>query len=111
MLGEWYDAKGQVVETSWSRRRIGLGLEELRGLDNVVGVAGGVDKVAAISGAIASRLVSALLPGGAAAGGCTAPGPAPTPGGSRGARRTPPREHAADEGARERMSQGIHRIL
>ena len=61
MLGEWYDAKGQVVETSWSRRRIGLGLEELRGLDNVVGVAGGVDKVAAISGAIAGRLISALV--------------------------------------------------
>lgn len=61
MLGEWYDVEGKVVQTSWSRRRIGLGLDELRRLNNVVGVAGGVEKVAAIKGAIAGRLIDALV--------------------------------------------------
>lgn len=61
MLGEWYDIDGNVVETSWSRRRIGLGLDELRGLSNVVGVAGGVEKVDAIRGAIAGHLIDALV--------------------------------------------------
>lgn len=61
MLGEWYDAHGEVVETSWSERRIGVGLDELRGMDNVVGVAGGVEKVAAIRGAIRGRLIDALV--------------------------------------------------
>ena len=61
MLGEWYDLEGRVVETSWSRRRIGLGLDELRRLSNVVGVAGGVEKVDAIRGAIAGGLIDALV--------------------------------------------------
>ncbi|MFD0865644.1 sugar-binding domain-containing protein, partial [Tessaracoccus lubricantis] len=61
MLGEWYDADGRVVETSWSERRIGLGLDELRGMGNVVGVAGGVEKVAAIRGAIRGGLIKALV--------------------------------------------------
>lgn len=61
MLGEWYDLEGRVVETSWSRRRIGLGLDELRRLSNVVGVAGGVEKVDAIRGAIAGHLIDALV--------------------------------------------------
>lgn len=61
MLGEWYDSDGKVVETSWSGRRIGLGLDELRRLDNVVGVAGGLEKVAAIRGAIAGGLIDALV--------------------------------------------------
>ena len=61
MLGEWYDADGRVVETSWSERRVGVGLDELRGMSNVVGVAGGVEKVAAIRGAIRGGLIDALV--------------------------------------------------
>lgn len=61
MLGEWYDIEGNIVETSWSQRRIGLSLDELRGLSNVVGAAGGVEKVDAIRGAIAGRLIDALV--------------------------------------------------
>lgn len=61
MLGEWYDIRGRVVQTNWSRRRIGLSLDDLRGLRNVVGVAGGVEKVAAIRGAIAGRLIDGLV--------------------------------------------------
>ncbi|MBB1482902.1 hypothetical protein H5392_03390 [Tessaracoccus sp. MC1865] len=61
MLGEWYDAEGRVVATPWSERRIGLGLDELREMSNVVGVAGGVEKVGAIRGAIRGRLITALV--------------------------------------------------
>jgi len=61
MLGEWYDVEGRVVETDWSRRRLGVALDELRELDNVVGVAGGVEKVDAIRGAIAGGLIDALV--------------------------------------------------
>lgn len=50
-----------MVETSWSERRIGVGLDELRGMSNVVGVAGGVEKVAAIRGAIRGGLIDALV--------------------------------------------------
>ena len=61
MLGEWYDVEGRVVETDWSRRRLGVALDELRELDNVVGVAGGVEKVDAIRGAIAGGLIDVLV--------------------------------------------------
>lgn len=61
MLGEWYDIEGRVVETDWSKRRLGLALDEVRALDNVVGVAGGVEKVDAIRGAIAGRLIDVLV--------------------------------------------------
>lgn len=61
MLGEWYDIAGNVVETDWSKRRIGLPLDAIRSLDNVVGVAGGVEKVDAIRGAIAGKLIDVLV--------------------------------------------------
>ena len=54
-------AQGRVVETDWSRRRLGVALDELRELDNVVGVAGGVEKVDAIRGAIAGGLIDTLV--------------------------------------------------
>lgn len=61
MLGEWFDARGRVVHTNWSGRRVGLSLDDLRAMNNVVGVAGGVEKVAAIRGAIRGRLIDALV--------------------------------------------------
>lgn len=61
MIGEWYDIDGRVVETPWSRRRIGVGLDELRGLGKIVGVAGGVEKVDAIRGAVAGQLIDVLV--------------------------------------------------
>ena len=61
IMGEWFDIEGNVVETSWSRRRVGLGLEELRALQNVVAVAGGLEKVDTIRGAVAGRLIDALV--------------------------------------------------
>lgn len=61
MLGEWFDARGQVVSGATSARRIGLGLEQLRELPNVVGVAGGRHKAEAVLGAIRGRFIKVLV--------------------------------------------------
>jgi len=60
MLGEWFDLRGHVVPVT-SDRRIGLRLEQLRAMPNVVGVAAGLDKVTAIKGAVAGRLIKVLI--------------------------------------------------
>ncbi len=60
MFGEWFDARGEVVPGT-SDRRIGLSLDQVRAMPNVVGVAAGLDKVAAIRGAVAGHLVKVLI--------------------------------------------------
>lgn len=61
MLGEWFDIRGRVIPEATSDRRIGLGLDTLRGMNNVVGVAGGLDKVNAILGAVSGRFIKVLI--------------------------------------------------
>ncbi|MGC3953307.1 MAG: sugar-binding transcriptional regulator [Propionicimonas sp.] len=61
MLGEWYDTEGRAVSGEHSDRRIGLSLDEVRAMPNVVGAAGGVHKVDAIRGAAAGRLIKVLI--------------------------------------------------
>lgn len=61
MLGEWFDIRGNVIADATSQRRIGLPLETLRGMPNVVGVAGGVDKIDAIIGAVNGRFIQVLI--------------------------------------------------
>ena len=52
MLGEWFDSRGRLIRKATSDRKIGLGIERLRQMPNVIGVAGGLDKVEAIAGAL-----------------------------------------------------------
>ncbi|MFV0405671.1 MAG: sugar-binding transcriptional regulator [Propioniciclava sp.] len=61
MIGEWFDAQGQVVHEATSARRIGLTMAQMRELPHVVCVAGGLDKTAAIRGAIAGGIVDVLI--------------------------------------------------
>ncbi len=61
MLGEWFDARGAIVASATSDRRIGLPLEQVRSMPNVVGVAGGPDKVEAIRGALEGRYIKVLV--------------------------------------------------
>lgn len=61
MLGEWFDARGRILAAATSDRRIGLSLERLRGMPNVVGVAAGPDKVEAVLGAIRGRFIKVLV--------------------------------------------------
>lgn len=61
MLGEWFDARGRIVSAATTDRRIGLTLERLRAMPNVVGVAGGSEKVQAVLGAIRGRYIKVLV--------------------------------------------------
>lgn len=61
MLGEWFDLDGRVVVGTNSDRRIGLSLDKLRTMPNVIVVAAGVHKADAIRGAVAGQLVKVLI--------------------------------------------------
>jgi lsr operon transcriptional repressor len=61
MLGEWLDARGHVVAGATSDRRIGIGLDELREMPNVVGIAGGKDKAAAIHAVLEGGYLNVLI--------------------------------------------------
>ena len=61
MLGEWFDRTGAVVPAESSGRRIGITLDALRALPNVIGVAGGVEKTQAIAGAVRGRYLDVLV--------------------------------------------------
>jgi lsr operon transcriptional repressor len=60
-MGEWFDVEGRAVPTPWTTQRVGLTLDELRGMSNVVGVAGGAEKVDAIRGAVVGGLIDVLV--------------------------------------------------
>lgn len=61
MLGEWFDSRGVVIRKATSDRKIGLGIDRLRQMPNVIGVAGGIEKVEAIAGAIHGGYLRVLI--------------------------------------------------
>ncbi len=61
MLGEWFDRNGAVVPSESSARRIGITLDEMRALPNVIGMAGGVEKTEAILGALRGHYLDVLV--------------------------------------------------
>ncbi len=61
VLGQFYDASGEPVAWRLSENGVGLTLEDLRRIPNVIGVAGGPDKHAAVLGALRARLMSVLI--------------------------------------------------
>ena len=61
MMGEWFDIEGRAVTTRWTTQRVGLTLDELRVMSNVVGVAGGAEKADAIRGAVVGGLIDVLV--------------------------------------------------
>jgi lsr operon transcriptional repressor len=60
-MGEWFDIEGRAVTTRWTTQRVGLTLDELRVMSNVVGVAGGAEKADAIRGAVVGGLIDVLV--------------------------------------------------
>jgi DNA-binding transcriptional regulator LsrR (DeoR family) len=60
MLGHFFDAEGNIVETELSGRSISLSPQDLRGR-NIVAIAGGPSKVAGIRAALASGLLNGLI--------------------------------------------------
>lgn len=60
ILGHFFDAEGQSIETSLSRRTLSLGLDKLRGR-KIVAIAGGTEKTCAIRSVLMSTLLYGLI--------------------------------------------------
>lgn len=61
ILAEWYDREGRVVDADFHRLRIGIPIRDLQSMPNVIAVAGGIDKLEAIAGALAGRYLDVLV--------------------------------------------------
>jgi lsr operon transcriptional repressor len=61
ILGEWYDPRGRVLAVDLQKVRVGIEIRELRAMKNVIAVAGGIDKVAAIRGALEGEYMDILV--------------------------------------------------
>lgn len=61
VLGHFFDLAGRPVCNFIEERLIGLALEDLKGIPTVVCVAGGLEKIRSIRGALAGRYVNTLI--------------------------------------------------
>lgn len=61
ILGVYYDAHGTVMDLPIHKRRIGISLDDLREIPNVIGVAAGESKMAAIRGALKGGYLDVLV--------------------------------------------------
>jgi DNA-binding transcriptional regulator LsrR (DeoR family) len=59
--GRFFDSNGQAIDSRLDARTIGIDLEDLRKIRNVVGVAFGADKAPGILGALRGRLITELV--------------------------------------------------
>jgi DNA-binding transcriptional regulator LsrR (DeoR family) len=57
----FYNLDGQAIRSPLMKRVIGIDLEKLRACKRVVGVAGGMEKIQAILGALRGRLIDVLI--------------------------------------------------
>jgi DNA-binding transcriptional regulator LsrR (DeoR family) len=57
----FFDENGEIVQSNFDQRVIGLTLDEIQRIEQVVGVAGGAAKLPAIRGALAGKLVDVLV--------------------------------------------------
>jgi len=61
ILGQFYDRQGNLIDTPLHRRTVALPLEDLRKMKNVIGIAGGKEKVEAILGALRGKYIKILI--------------------------------------------------
>jgi lsr operon transcriptional repressor len=61
ILGQFFDARGDVVDLPIHERRIGIELADLGRIPTVVGVAGGIHKAEAILGALHGGFLDVLV--------------------------------------------------
>jgi DNA-binding transcriptional regulator LsrR (DeoR family) len=59
--GYYYDIQGNIIETSIHDKLIGLSIEEIKGIDNVIGVVHGKQKAKAILGALRGNFFNTLI--------------------------------------------------
>lgn len=61
LLGRFYDASGRLIDAPVHNLVIGTGLDDLSRMRNVIAIAGGPEKVAAIHGALLGRYFDTLV--------------------------------------------------
>ncbi len=61
ICGRFFDARGRECQSRWRHRAIGIELEHLRRIPQVIGVAAGTARAAAVSGALRGGLLKSLL--------------------------------------------------
>lgn len=61
ILGQFYDLSGNIIDTPLHQRTVALPLEDLRSMRNVIGIAGGKEKVEAILGALRGKYIKILI--------------------------------------------------
>lgn len=61
ILSRYYDINGQEVPTHWQDRIMGLDLAEVSQIDNLIGVAAGVEKSLAVLGALRGGYINTLV--------------------------------------------------
>jgi len=55
------DKYGELVECEWNKRVISLGIDHIREIPNVIGIAGGINKVSSISAVLNAKLIDTLV--------------------------------------------------
>jgi lsr operon transcriptional repressor len=61
ILGQFFDAEGQVLDLELHRKTIAVSLEDLRKMPDVIGLAGGRYKVEAVLGALRGGFIKILV--------------------------------------------------
>lgn len=61
ILSQFINEAGEKIESSFDNRMVAISLEELRKLNNVIGVAGGVNKAAAIHASLQGGYLNKLI--------------------------------------------------
>jgi DNA-binding transcriptional regulator LsrR (DeoR family) len=61
VLARYFDIQGRLVESDLNERIIGSSLDDLRGIETVIAVAGGTDKVKPIVGAVRGGFIDVLV--------------------------------------------------
>jgi lsr operon transcriptional repressor len=102
MLGHFFDPSGRSLDSPLEQRLIGLSLRELRGIPQVLVVAGGVEKVSGLRGALSGGLVTHLVTDEETAMALVGPGDADAdaPHGSERAEQSPVFQETPDGTAR-----------
>lgn len=61
ILSRYFDIHGQALATPWNDRMLGLDLDQIRKIDNLIAVASGKEKALAVLGALRGGLVNTLV--------------------------------------------------
>ncbi len=61
IVGQFFDIEGNIIDCDLHKRIVAFPIEELRKMKNVIGVAGGKNKIEAILGALHGNFITVLI--------------------------------------------------